>query len=212
MGGFGSGRKGGRTGTVEGCRSIDANRWMREGILVGGAVRWGDWKWSDAQSGEIRSRISYAVNTTRESLPTVRLTYSFTRTGERFDYGISLQTTHPRFGGLRWWFTCPLTANGVPCGRRVQKLFLPPVGKYFGCRHCYRLTYESRREDAKNRALTKTQKIRVRLGGSPAIHDPFPPKPKGMWERTYRRLRDAAKDAENQSWFLLGEWMDRGAG
>lgn len=26
---------------------------------------------------------------------------------------------------------------------RVGKLSLPPGGKYYGCRHCYSLTYES---------------------------------------------------------------------
>jgi hypothetical protein len=36
-----------------------------------------------------------------------------------------------------------LIAAGVKCNRRVKKLFLPPGGQYFGCRHCYKLTYES---------------------------------------------------------------------
>jgi hypothetical protein len=54
-----------------------------------------------------------------------------------------IATTRPRFGGLRWWFVCPLTVNGRPCGRRVGKLYLPPAGRYFGCRHCHDLTYTS---------------------------------------------------------------------
>ena len=34
----------------------------------------------------------------------------------------------------------------MPCGRRVGTLFLSSGGKYFGCRHCYDLSYESRNE------------------------------------------------------------------
>ena len=36
MGGFGSGRNGGVTVTVENGKSLDANRWMRERILAPG--------------------------------------------------------------------------------------------------------------------------------------------------------------------------------
>jgi hypothetical protein len=42
-----------------------------------------------------------------------------------------------------------LGAGGPPCGRRVGKLYLPPCGRYFGCRHCYRLTYTSCQESHK---------------------------------------------------------------
>jgi hypothetical protein len=57
------------------------------------------------------------------------------------DYRVRLVTTRPRFGGLRWWFVCLLIVNGRPCSRRVGKLYLPPHGRYFGCRHCHDLTY-----------------------------------------------------------------------
>ena len=60
-----------------------------------------------------------------------------------------------------------------------------------------------------NRALTKTQRIRVRLGDSSSLSESFPPKPKGMWSGTYWRLRHKAEGAELRSWILLGEWMDR---
>jgi len=36
-----------------------------------------------------------------------------------------------------------LTVNGVACNRRVGKLYLPPGGRYFGCRACYDLAYRS---------------------------------------------------------------------
>jgi hypothetical protein len=39
-----------------------------------------------------------------------------------------------------------LSRNGVYCGRRVAKLYEAPGAVYFGCRHCYDLSYESRNE------------------------------------------------------------------
>jgi hypothetical protein len=45
---------------------------------------------------------------------------------------------------VRWWFVCPLSRNGIACHRRVRKLYLS--GRYFGCRHCHRLTYRSSQE------------------------------------------------------------------
>jgi hypothetical protein len=39
-----------------------------------------------------------------------------------------------------------LSRNGVCCGRRVGKLYKAPGGSYFGCQHCYDLSYESRNE------------------------------------------------------------------
>jgi hypothetical protein len=59
------------------------------------------------------------------------------------DYRINLTTSCPNFGGSRWWFLCPLVVAGRACSRRVRKLYLPPGGRHFGCRHCYSLTYES---------------------------------------------------------------------
>lgn len=62
-----------------------------------------------------------------------------------FDYKVSLVTTSCYFGGKRWWFKCPLLLpNGFTCNRRVGVLYL--VGKYFGCRKCYDLAYQSQQE------------------------------------------------------------------
>ena len=60
------------------------------------------------------------------------------------DYSVELVTTLCHLGGKRWWFICPLTRNGIPCGHRVRKLY--QRGRYFGCRHCHDLTYRSTQE------------------------------------------------------------------
>jgi hypothetical protein len=61
----------------------------------------------------------------------------------RVEEVLRLQTTRPNFGGLRWWFSCPRMLDGEECGRRVGKLYRPPGGRYFACRHCLDLTYET---------------------------------------------------------------------
>jgi hypothetical protein len=68
--------------------------------------------------------------------------------GEKYDVEerVELQTTPSAVDSVRWWFTCPLIVNGRSCGRRVGKLYLPPGSRYFGCRHCYDLTYRSCQE------------------------------------------------------------------
>lgn len=77
------------------------------------------------------------------------LRFRYTQTdlnGEKreFDYKIRLTTTVCNFGGERYWFVCPLSTNGRYCGRGVGVLY--KAGDYFGCRHCYDLTYSSRNE------------------------------------------------------------------
>ena len=154
MGGSGSGShyhwwRSGKKDTVEDCRSLDTGRWMREGIIKAGVWHSGSWCWyRDSDHKERTADIAYEVNTTGAA-PWVRLQYAFKASGVAVDYQIPLATTQPRFGGVRWWFRCPLTVNGRHCGRRVGKLYLPPSGRYFGCRHCYDLTYTSCQESHK---------------------------------------------------------------
>lgn len=84
---------------------------------------------------------------------------------------------------------CPAIVGGHACRRRIRKLYLAPGQTGFACRRCCELSYASQREDDMTRALSKAQAIRVRLGGSAAMHHSFPPKPRRMWWKTYRLLR-----------------------
>lgn len=99
-----------------------------------------------------------------------------------------------RFGGARPFFVCPGVVNGRHCGRRVVKLYLR--GRYFLCRHCNRLGYQSQLEHTCGRALQRANCIRVKLGGAPGMASPFPPKPKGMHWLTYERLERQVWEAE----------------
>jgi hypothetical protein len=106
-------------------------------------------------------------------------------------------------GGERPWFVCP----GAGCGRRVAIIYGPR--RYFLCRHCCDLVYESQREGAMHRALHKAQSIRERLGGSAIMMEPFPEKPKGMHWKTYERLWWEHHEADMEQLAGLRGWLDR---
>jgi hypothetical protein len=105
--------------------------------------------------------------------------------------------------GERPWFNCP----GAGCGRRVAVLYGP--GRYFLCRHCYDLAYESQRENGMYRTLRRAQAIRERLGGSASMMEPFPQRPKGMHHDTYWRLREEHGEAEMEQFAGMREWLDK---
>jgi hypothetical protein len=137
--------------TVEECLSIDIPWLSRHGYFCG--FKRGGIEWKNSL-GEVTSSIGVQVSVVEGFGGSyVRLQYSQTSnyTGEKteLDYKIELVTTPCNFGGVRYWFICPLVTNSRACRRRVAKLYLPPGGKYFGCRHCYNLTYESCKEHDK---------------------------------------------------------------
>ena len=189
MGGFGSGRPSGYgRDTVEGCRSIDVNRLHREGCLRPG---WsGGWKWT--RDGE-----KVASITMRAVEDRLHISYRVRIGGgdwEDVEETICIVRVPCRFGGTRPYIICPGVVNGIPCGRRVVKLH--GQGRCFLCRHCYRLAHASQSEGMWDRALRRANKIRMRVGGEPGMAPPFPPRPKGMWRRTYERLREEVYEAE----------------
>lgn len=98
------------------------------------------WTWANGQ----RASVDYFLVWDAER-PILTLEYRWRDVAD-IRVPIPLQATHPALGGLRWWFTCPLVVDGVPCNRRVGKLYLPPGARYFGCRHCHNLTYRSSQE------------------------------------------------------------------
>ncbi|WP_367154240.1 hypothetical protein [Methylomonas sp. HYX-M1] len=176
MGGFGSGRKFGANVTDD-YRQIDIRRWQRDGLLFPGSHI--NWQWS--RNGEKIASIGAKVETGY-----LRLIYDYRAPGseswEPLDYPVRLQTTPCHYGGVRYWFTCP----AVGCGRRVAILY--SGGKYYACRHCYQLAYQSQREDKGDRGHRGANKIRAKLGWAVGIANPLGGKPKGMHWRTYNRM------------------------
>ena len=95
-------------------------------------------KWVMKQTGK-ESSIGLEVNMTGE--PYARFMYSISDSEGNnipYDYEVSLVTTLCYFGGVRYWFICPI------CSKRVGGLYLAPGECYVKCRQCNNLTYHSR--------------------------------------------------------------------
>jgi hypothetical protein len=137
--------------TVEDCRSVSIAFLRKYDYFCGyrsGVISWKNYY------GEEAGSIGVTVSTMDgENYARFQYTHTCRSTAEKTecDYRVPLVTTPCHLGGVRWWFICPLTRNGAYCGRRVGKLFLPPGGRYYGCRHCYDLSYESRNESRHGR-------------------------------------------------------------
>jgi hypothetical protein len=178
----------------ERMHSIDLSWLAKEGSLRLGAS--GTLRWS--RNGRETGSISYTM------MPgSLRLNYrtrGHREAWEDVQEDIPFAWTHTEFGGQRRWFRCPR------CGRNCRIVY---GGARFRCRLCHRLTYNSQYEPAWERPLTRAQDVRMKLGASGSIEDPFPPKPKGMHWRTYDRM--VAKDrAAQRIWFGAVEgWLLR---
>ena len=132
----------GKKTTVEDCRSVSIAFLKKHDYFCG--YRGGGIAWKNCY-GKETSSISVFVSTMNgDNYVRFRYTTTDRSSGEKtnYDYKVTLTTTPCHFGGVRYWFVCPLSG----CGRRVGKLFLSSGGRYFGCRHCYDLSYESRNE------------------------------------------------------------------
>jgi len=193
MGGFGSGRIGGwgRSDAVESYRYIDVNTLHRQGYLMPG---WsGPLRWADRDGEEVAS-----ISMKTLDLGCIEFSYRTRISGsEKQDITqqIYIVDVPCRYGGTRPYFRCPGDMKGSgACSRRVTKLY--SAGPYFLCRHCYKLPYASQSENAWDRARRRAGKVRKRLDGDPHWDGPFPSRPKGMWRRTYDRVKAQAQATE----------------
>jgi hypothetical protein len=149
--------------------------WLNEhNYFIGhkhGGITWTD-KWNNKAS------VSFTVRTCTEP-NYIEFSYTKKVNGIKkdFRYKSILLSTACNFGGVRYWFVCPLSKDGLSCKKKVSTLYLGDSG--FGCRHCYELTYESRNrpksgrfyylnkmwdKDAEAEKLEREIKIRFRNG------------------------------------------------
>lgn len=218
MGGTGSGNwyRSSKKTTTDETHSVDVRYLHRNALLSPGG--WFSLRWSRAgrETGSIRGAVEGAERPASARGERVILLYRHRPApmagggvagGEWEDVRepVSLTWTACNFGGERPWFVCPGSFAG--CGRRVAVLYAP--GRYFLCRHCHDLSYQSRRDNAMYRALHKAQSIQERLGGSANMTEPFPERPKGMHHETYRRLCEEHEEAELAQLTGMREWLDK---
>lgn len=113
--------------------------YLEEGCSGSGGITW---TWSSGR----KSSIGFYI-----SVPNLYAQLNYTQTNKEtgkkkdFEYKIPLVTTPCNLGGVRYWFKCSMSKGGVFCGRRVATLYID--GEYFACRHCYNLTYSSKKEN-----------------------------------------------------------------
>ena len=167
--------------TVEECLAIDINYLHRQGMLQPGRIGTLEWYRRGKKTGSI---VVIAYSNTE-----IGLRYCYKAWGRQWDqvyYTVQLTWTPCHFGGHRPWFLCPR------CGRRVGKLYAG--GKYFLCRHCYDLAYQSQRESYADRLLRRAWKLRAKLGLKP--WEPIVEKPPRMHWKAFLRLREEIQRLE----------------
>ena len=94
--------------------------------------------------------------------------------------------------GRMRWLKC------LSCHRRCRVIY---GGRYFRCRQCHGLHYQSQREPAYDRAIEQATRIRKRLGDdmfSAFESDELPPKPPRMRWKTYHRLETRYAGLQNR--------------
>jgi hypothetical protein len=200
VGGVGSGNwyRFNKKSTTDVCQSIDVRYLHCNGLLKPGHYFSLRWSPAGRQTSSIGG-VAYRDQVTLLYRHRIGLGGEWEDVKET----VPLTWTACNFGGERPWFICPRAG----CGRRVAILYAP--GRYFLCRHCYDLTYQSQRDNMMYRALHRAQKIRQRLGGSANMMEPFPEKPKGMHWKTYDRLYWEHHEAEMEQLIAMREWLDK---
>lgn len=140
MGGMFSGRWGWgyrKKTRVDQCRAFAIAHLLGDTPPAAGYAGRLDWRGAD---GTVVASIRFAFVTASR----VRLDYVWGDDAKPITLPFDLTDLPTPNGGTRYLAACPLVVAGVPCRRRVAKLYLPPGSPYFGCRHCHQLTYRSR--------------------------------------------------------------------
>lgn len=156
---------------TENMNALDVRKLRRDGVLAPGRVSTVSWR--RGASIVLRAEVGQVVLNYQARIST----------GEwaEQEYSVRLDWTDCNLGGRRAWFLCP--ASG--CGRRVAILF---GGSIFACRQCHKLAYACQSKGIGDRAMSRADTIRRRLGSHAGIAYPLSGKPKGMHWRTYYRL------------------------
>jgi hypothetical protein len=154
MGGFGSGKWTRRTRKTTTEETLALGIGDLPGPYIPGLT--GVLTWQTSAGKEV-AQVGYRV---RGEMPYLVLSLHY-QTGHHYVHlPIRLQTTHPHFGGQRYWLTCPV------CKRRAGKIYRPPSTDRFACRHCHDLRYRSSQNSHKRERLSKSlENMQERVAG-----------------------------------------------
>ena len=117
------------------------------------------------------------------------------------DQSIDLVALPRHFGGVQWYFVCPLLRQ------RASVLWMPAGESCFASRQAWgsQFAYASQFETPIYRAHLRAHEIHCRLSGedhSPIYHLLPPPKPRYMHRNTYEKLLKRLLDAESKYNFI----------
>lgn len=144
MGGFGSGDWAdavGRKDAVDYSRVLSIKMLKEHGFLDFNKVGFVEWRNVAGEvvcSVEVETLLSADVDKTP-----IAVLRRGVLSARGVQQRVKLTTSGCNYGGFRYYFECPVVKDGVYCGNRASKLYLPVGQLYFGCRSCYDLTYES---------------------------------------------------------------------
>ena len=143
---------------MESCRILDIKALKDRGCFSRGRENVTHYiHWHNSYTGDYMGCIQVTVEFSKIHKNGI---YTITDNPHIEPYRGNLTSTFPYYGGERYWFICPLSG----CGRRVAKLYLPIGAKYFGCRHCYNLSYASR--NVSRTAMDRLLGIWLKCGGN----------------------------------------------
>lgn len=182
MGGWGSGRSGGRP-TAESSYRIDIGRMIRTGQAKPGWRVDGVMGWTCG--GEPSGSIGYSAIMDEPGKERLILSYNRGPEGQResVEQIIPLCYTTPHYGGKRWWMICPYQK----C--RVGLLYKPPTGDRFASRKAWRISYQIQRVAHRDRPFERLYALQKKLGAGRGLNEGLP-RPKGMWGSTYEKHLD----------------------
>lgn len=101
-------------------------------------------------------------------------------------FDLNVERTHPKHGGERLWFKCPIT------GDRVTKLYLPRGADVFASRQAYRLVYGSQYLAKQTALLRRRKKLEDLL----IVEGNYYRRPKGMHQKTFEHLLGDINNAD----------------
>jgi len=158
---------------------LDLNQLVRDGIVVPGVVTAPRTTfWQVAGSRDVVAVAVITANLTDLACPRFRIRM------RGLDQTIDLIPQRRRFGGVQWYFQCPVL------GLRASVLWKPPGAKRFCSRQSWgkQVAYRTQFVGQAKRAQIGTGRTRSRLGSDqkhPVDWQLLPPKPKWMRWPTY---------------------------
>ena len=172
--------------TVESRNSISVQYLKKQGCLSEGNNGTLSWSRNDEPCGSIGYRVK--VNGIQFNYRRRTSGHSEWKNIELF---IQFDYTACNYGNQRTWLLCP------HYHKRVGVVY--SEGKYFLCRKCSELNYQSQQLNHYERQQAKAQHIRKKLGSLFSSYSHFPDKPIGMHWQTYWQLQSKTSQCEIDS-------------